>query len=278
MERERLTITLKSSVINYIDSLIDGTNVRNRSHAIETVITKQMTPGITQALILAAGQGIKMRPYTYEIPKPMLPVKGKPILEHIIDQLRNNDIRDITLAISYLGDQIRNHFGDGSKFGVKIRYIEEEQPSGTAGPLRQARNVMGDQPFLMVYGDVLSEINYRELIEFHLQFGQTVTLALTSVPNPSAYGVVRMNGHRVVDVVEKPKETITTSRLVSAGIQVIDPSLYQYLPNQQFSMLEEDVFPKLAAEGKISGYMFEGRWFDVGTPDVYERALKEWGN
>ncbi len=278
MERERLTITLKPDVIKYIDSCIDGTQIRNRSHAIETIISDVMTPGIKQAIILAAGQGIKMRPYTYEIPKPMMPVKGQPILEHIVHQLRDADIRDVVIVIGYLGDHIKKHFGDGARFGVKIRYIEEDKQSGTAGPLKIARQILDDQPFLMWYGDVLAEINIRDLISYHLQFSQTGTLALTSVPDPSAYGAVRMNGQKVVELVEKPKNSLSVSRLVTAGVQILDPSIYRYIPSKPFSMLEEDVFPILAKEGKLTGYLFEGRWFDVGTPDVYERALKEWGS
>lgn len=276
MERERLTITLKQSVLRYIDSQIDGVSIRNRSHAIESIISRNMTPGVSQALILAAGQGIKMRPYTYEMPKPMMPVKKRPILEHIINQLRDVDIRDIVIVIGYLGDQIQNYFGDGSRFGVKIRYIEEQKQTGTAGPLRLARQVLHDQPFLMVYGDVLADIDLRAFIDYHLQFGQTATLALTSVPDPSAYGAVRMNGQRVVEIIEKPKNSASVSRLVTAGVQILDPGIYQHIPTKEFSMLEEDVFPVLAKEGKLSGYLFEGKWFDVGTPDVYERALKEW--
>lgn len=276
MERERLTITLKPSVLKYIDSQIDGVTIRNRSHAIETIITKTMAPGVNQALILAAGQGIKMRPFTYEMPKPMIPVKKRPILEHIVNQLRDNDIRDIVIVIGYLGEQIQTYFSDGSKFGVKIRYIEEEKQTGTAGPLRLARQILNDQPFLMIYGDVLADLNLREFIDYHLQFGQTATLALTSVPDPSAYGAVRMNGQKVVEIVEKPKNSASVSRLVTAGVQILDPSIYSYIPSKEFSMLEEDVFPILATEGKLGGYLFEGKWFDVGTPDVYERALKEW--
>lgn len=276
MERERLTITLRPDIIQYLDSQIDGVTVRNRSHAIETIISKAMTPGITQAVILAAGQGIKMRPYTYEIPKPMLPVKGRPILEHIVEQLRSTDIRDIVIVIGYLGDQIKAHFGDGSKFGVKIRYIEEEKPTGTAGPLRIAKQILEEKPFLMVYGDVLADINLREFIDYHLQFGQVATLALTSVPDPSAYGAVRMSGQKVVELVEKPKNSDSVSRVVTAGVQILTPAIYSHIPSGGFSMLEEDVFPALAQEGKLTGYLFEGKWFDIGSPDVYERALKEW--
>ena len=276
MERERLTITLRPDIIHYLDSQIDGVTVRNRSHAIETIISKSMTPGVTQAFILAAGQGIKMRPYTYEIPKPMLPVKGRPILEHIVEQLRSTDIRDIVIVIGYLGDQIKSHFGDGSKFGVKIRYIEEEKPTGTAGPLRIAKQILEEKPFLMIYGDVLAEINLREFIDYHMQFGQVATLALTSVPDPSAYGAVRMSGQKVVEVVEKPKNSDSVSRLVTAGVQILTPAIYSSVPSSGFSMLEEDVFPVLAQEGKLTGYLFEGKWFDIGSPDVYERALKEW--
>jgi NDP-sugar pyrophosphorylase family protein len=278
MERERLTITLKQAALDYVDSLVDGVTIRNRSHAIESVISSAMKPNVTQALILAAGQGIRMRPLTYEIPKPMMPVKGRPIIEYIVEQLREVGIRDITIVIGYLGDHIKNHFGDGFKFGVRIHYIEEEKPSGTAGPLRAAQALMGNKPVLMYYGDVLAEIDLRAFIEYHTQFADLATLALTSVPDPSAYGSVRMSGQKVVEVIEKPKDTPAASRLVAAGIQIIEPAIYDLIPKKSFSMLEEDVFPVLAKEGKLTGYMFEGRWFDVGTPDVYERALKEWGH
>ncbi len=276
MERERLTITLKQSVLRYVDSLIDGVTLRNRSHAIEFILSRNMNPGVKQAVVLAAGHGIKMRPYTYEIPKPLLPVKGRPILEYILEQLRETEIRDIILVIGHLGDQIRTHFGDGSKFGVRIRYIEEERPTGTAGPLTAARQLLADEPFLLIYGDVLADLDLRQLIDYHLQFGSVATMALTSVPDPSAYGAVRMTGQRVVEMVEKPKDGDSASRLIAAGLLVVDQSIYHYLSHKGFSMLEEDVLPELAKEGKLTGYMFEGRWFDVGTPDVYERALKEW--
>src|SRR3990167_4798522 len=123
MDRDRLTITLKKSVLAKVDDLIDGTRIRNRSHAIEYLITQSLSPKISQAVILAGGKGINMRPFTFEMPKGLFPVGGKPILEHIIDLLRRFDINDIIFSIGHLGEKIQEHFGDGKKFSVNITYV-----------------------------------------------------------------------------------------------------------------------------------------------------------
>ncbi|MFH1403762.1 MAG: sugar phosphate nucleotidyltransferase [Candidatus Altiarchaeota archaeon] len=275
LNRERLTITLREDILKSLDEMVDGINIRNRSHAIEIVLSNAISARkVTKAVILAGGKGTRMRPFTYEMPKPMIPVKDKPLIQHIIELCRKYEIREIILSVGYLGDKIRNHFGDGSNLGVKITYIEEEDEMGTGGPLDMARDILKDGPFLMFNGDVLSDIDLRDFVRFHTDSGGLATIALTQVRDTSAYGVARLQGEKILEFVEKPK-SIEDSKLINAGVYMLEPKVLDYVPEGK-SMMEKDVFPKLAAEGKLYGYHFAGQWFDTGTPEAYERAIKNW--
>lgn len=276
MERERLTITLRKNLLPQIDEIIDGVRIRNRSHAIEYLLLRSLRPRLSRAFILAGGEGIKMRPFTYEMPKSMLPVHNRPILEYIIDLLRNNEIREITILIGHLGEKIKNHFSDGARFSVKISYLEEKKAEGTAKPLLKIKKFVKNQPFLVIYGDVLAEINLQEFFDFHQSHSGLASVALSSAAEPSPYGVVKLRGNRILEFEEKPKKNQKLSRLVSAGIYILNPKVINHVPNKAYSTLEEDVLPKLAQGGQLFGWPNDGQWFDVGTPEIYERALKEW--
>ncbi|EKD56914.1 MAG: Nucleotidyl transferase [uncultured bacterium] len=276
MDRERLTITLSQDVVKQIDNAIDGVKLRNRSHTIEYYLTKALGPKINKIMILAGGQGLKMRPFTYEMPKCMIPLHGKPLLEHIIEKIRDQGVRDIILAIDYLGNKVRDYFGDGSKFGIKIKYIEQDKPTGTAPPLAKAKSFLGNEPFILMHGDVLANIDLSDLFDFHQSHKGLITIALTSVADPSAYGAVKLQGNKIVDFQEKIGGGPEVSRLINAGIYVVDPKLINYIPQKTVSSLEKDVLPALVKKGHVRGYVFDGLWFDISTPDVYERALKEW--
>lgn len=275
MDRERLTITLRKDLLRRVDGTIDGARIRNRSHAIEYLISIAFPSNVKKALVLAGGQGIKMRPLTYELPKPMIPVGGRPILDHIIEYLRENEIRDIIILIGPLGEKIKHYFGDGSKFGVKISYIEEDKPSGTATPIKKAQNLIGDERFILIYGDVLVQINLKEMAEYHLSSQSLMTMALTTVQEAGEWGVVGLRGNRVVSFTEKPHRE-GFSKLISAGIFILEPAVFNLIPNKPFSMLEEDVLPRLIKSGKVAGYNFDGLWFDIATPEIYANALKYW--
>lgn len=270
---------MKKDLLDKVDSVVDGSKIRNRSHALEYIVSSYFKPKIKKALILAGGDGVKMRPFTYELPKTMLPVKGRPILEHIIDLLREYDIREVYVAIGYMGEKIKEHFADGSKFGVKIHYIEEKKNLGTGGALRRAISEMPDEPFLMIWGDVLIDLDLGDFIDFYLESAPAVAVALTSVSDPTGYGSVRLHGDCVVEYTEKPKKSKTISHLVSAGVHIVNPIVIKdFLPSVSKFTLEKEVIPSLIKNGQIKGYMFEGQWFDVGTPEIYRRAIKEWDN
>lgn len=275
MDKSRLTITLDKDVLKQLDEYIDGARIRNRSHAIEYVLSKYFAPKIKKAVILAGGKGLKMRPFTYEMPKAMIPVSGRPVLEHIIENLRRFDVRELIISIGHQGKKIKHHFGDGTKFGVKITYLDQgKSETGTAAPIAQAKKLIGNQTFLVYYGDVLANIDIDDMVDFHLSNNGLATMALTSVNKSSDWGAVRVQGSRVYSFLEKPAERKDLSNVINGGIYIFEPEIFEYLKDAK--RLEKDVFPKLVEQRKLFGYMFAGKWFDVGDPEIYKQAVKEW--
>lgn len=277
MAKTRLTITLDSGILRRVDAAIDGAKIRNRSHAIEFLLTSSLLPKSIKVLILAGGEGVKFRPFTYELPKALLPIHGKPLLEHTILALRDLGFSELYISIGHLGNKIVEHFGNGAKLGVKIYYLEQSRKRpGTAQPLFEAREHFTDDPFLLVYGDVLTKLNFRDLLDFHNAARGLVTMALASVEKPAMWGVVTVQGSRIVNFVEKPKAR-TRSHLINAGAYVMNPGIFKYISRDSVR-LEKDVFPRLAAEGKLSAYPFEADWYDVSNPEIYGQVLKNWHN
>lgn len=274
MDRKRLTITLRKDFLKRLDALIDGSKIRNRSHAIEYLLSQSLLPKIEKAVILAGGVGIKMRPLTYEIPKALISVHGTAITEYTIALLRNFGIKNIIFAIGLLGNKIKEYFGDGSKHGVRIAYSEEKKALGSAGALRLAKPLLKTR-FLVIHGDILVKIDLNEFLNFHELTKGVATMALFTAVDPSDYGTVKLSGGKVLDFIEKPKKGKQVSQLINAGIYIFEPTVFKYIPKSGFFLLE-DVFPKLAHQGKLFGFPIEGPWFDVSTPLEYERALKNW--
>jgi len=276
MERTRLTITLRKDLLPLVDEAIDGSKIRNRSHAIEYLLQKSLAPRVKKAFILAAGRGVNMRPFTYEIPKTLIPVRGKPILEYSIERLRDSGLKDIYILIGHLGDKIVAHFGDGSRFGVKITYIKEKKEHGTAAPLLYAKSYLQGSPFVMMYGDILADINISDFVDFHQSHAGIASLAVTSSSQPNEFGVINLHGSKIVSFTEKPSKEKRVSNFINAGIFILNPDIFKYIPQKGYSMLEKDVFPKLVELDKLYGYPFSGQWYDIGTPEIYEEVLKEW--
>lgn len=273
MDRERLTITLRGDLLKQLDDIIDGVQIRNRSHAIEYLLSQSLTPKISQAVILAGGKGVKMRPLTYEVPKALIPVSGKPAIVYAIEMLRDAGIRDIIIAIGHLGNKIKEELGNGKKYGVNINYSEETTPLGNAGALRNAFPFLQKKPFIVMNGDVLTNLNLSDLVSFHEEDRFIATMALSTESNTKGYGVALLRGEKIVGFIKQDNKQ--TTQLVNAGVYVMNPSILDYIPTHGPAILE-DVFVKLAQEGKLAGYTFEGAWYEVSTPENYERAIKEW--
>ncbi|MDP6583998.1 MAG: nucleotidyltransferase family protein, partial [Anaerolineales bacterium] len=171
-------------------------------------------------------------------------------------------------------NQFIDYFSDGSKFGMQLDYVEEDKPMGTAGPLLVAKDKL-KETFICSNGDELKNINIARMHRLHKRKHALATLALTSVEDPSQYGVARMDGTRILEFVEKPKKSEAPSNLINAGFYIIEPEVLDMIP-KGFSMLEKDVFPQLARQGELRGFVFSGQWMDAGTHERLAHARKEW--
>ncbi|MCA9371993.1 NTP transferase domain-containing protein [Candidatus Woesebacteria bacterium] len=273
MRRSRITITLDNTLLKKVDRLIDKEIIRNRSHAIEYIISQHTQAQIHKAVILAGGHGTHLRPYTYEIPKSLLPISGKPLLEHTILELKKNNITEIIIAINYLGNKIKEYFQDGSRFGVSITYSQETQDLSTGGALKKIKKVLQQEPFFVIYGDIVAHFPYNDFGDFHKETGEIATIAVTTADNPGEFGQFHIRGNTLVNFYPQSDKKHIKTHLIHCGIYAFEPEIFQYFPKKDSFSLE-DVCARLIENRKVSGYMFEGEWFDVGNPANYEKAVK----
>ncbi len=229
-----------------------------------------------KAVVMAGGEGTRLRPLTSRRPKPLVPIMNRPIMEHIIVLLKQHGIEDIVVTLYYLADEISGYFGNGSDWGVRIEYVVEETPLGTAGAVRQAAELLGDSPFLIMSGDALTDIRLDKLIRYHHSKGAIVTLALAHVPNPREFGVVITDeGGRIQRFLEKPDWSNVFSDTVNTGMYVIDPEVFQLMEPRRPYDWSQDIFPQLLRDGKpLYGYIMgeDEYWCDVGTLEQYREA------
>lgn len=271
--KERITITLDKNLIRQIDKRINGIEIKNRSQEIELLLAESLGTNIPgKAVLLVGGRGTRLKPLTDKIPKALLKVQGKTITEHLFDLLKKYGIRDVILCTGYLKEKIKEYFGDGSRFGMNISYVEEDKPLGTAGPLKLAKKYLKDS-FVVSNGDELKDINIPRMFRLHKRKNALATIALTTVDEPSRYGVARLDGSRIIEFVEKPQSP--PSNLINAGFYILEPDVIDMIP-EGFSMLENDVFPKLARMGRLRGFPFAGQWFDIGNIERYKIAENKW--
>ena len=201
------------------------------------------------AVILVGGQGTRLRPLTYTTCKAMVPVLNKPFLEHVFSYLKRYGVTNIVLSVGYMPDQIRAYFGDGSSLGLRLTYVVEDSPLGTAGGVKNAERYL-DGPTVVMNGDIFTDIDLGAMVSFHKKRGAKVTIALTGVEDPSQYGVVETDAKgQVKRFVEKPAPGETTSNLINAGIYILEPEVLREVPANTRCMFERDLFPKLIQEG-----------------------------
>jgi mannose-1-phosphate guanylyltransferase len=225
-----------------------------------------------QALILAGGEGTRLRPLTETTPKPVISLVGRPFISYMLEWLRGHGVDDVVLACGFMANGVRAVLGDGGALGVRLRYIEEPEPLGTGGALKFAEELL-DERFLMLNGDVLTDIDVTALVEQHARTGATATLALYPVDDPSAYGLVRLNDDRTVsEFLEKPSPEQIDTNLINAGAYVLERRVLDSMaPAGTKVSIERDVFPTLVGDG-LYGYAASGYWLDIGTPDRYLQA------
>jgi mannose-1-phosphate guanylyltransferase len=224
-----------------------------------------------QALILAGGEGTRLRPLTSTVPKPVVPLVDRPFIAFMLDWLRSHGVDDIVMSCGHLADGVRNVLGDGSGFGVRLRYVEEPRPLGTGGALKHAESLL-DERFLMLNGDVLTDMDVSSQLRAHEATGARATLALYPVEDPRAYGLVRLDGAgAVTEFVEKPSADQIDTHNISAGVYVLERSVLDLLAPGQPASIEREVFPELVGDG-LYGHVSRGYWMDIGTPERYLQA------
>jgi mannose-1-phosphate guanylyltransferase/phosphomannomutase len=226
-----------------------------------------------KAVVMAGGEGTRLRPLTSNQPKPMVPIVGKPCMEHIIELLRAHGMEDVIVTVAFLPQAIRSYFSDGESLGVHIEYSVEDAPMGTAGSVRMASGKL-DDTFLVISGDALCDFDLSSLVAFHRERGASVTIGLKSVPNPLEFGIVVTDSEgRVERFLEKPSWSQVFSDTINTGVYVIEPEALRHVPTDRPYDFSKELFPLLLEMGRpIYGYVMEGYWQDIGNLDQYRQA------
>jgi len=230
-----------------------------------------------QALILAGGKGTRLRPLTVYTPKPIVPICNRPFLLYQIDTLRRAGITDITLSLSYQPNKIEQLLGDGSDYGVKLKYTVEPQPMGTAGAYKFAEELIRE-PTVVFNGDILTDLDLKTVIREHTERAATATIVLTPVDNPSSYGLVETEEDgRIRRFLEKPKAEEITCNTINAGTYILEPKVLDLIPTGENHSFEYGLFPELLKRGEAFYAHIPARtyWIDIGTPERYLRVHQD---
>ncbi|MDX6664051.1 MAG: mannose-phosphate guanylyltransferase [Solirubrobacteraceae bacterium] len=228
-----------------------------------------------QALILVGGEGTRLRPLTSTVPKPVVPLIDRPFIAFMFEWLVRHGVDDVIMSCGFKADSVRAALGDGSAYGVRLRFVEEPEPRGTAGALKYAEDLLAER-FLMLNGDVLSDMDLSAQIAQHEATGATGTLALVPVPDPSAYGLVRINDdHSVRGFLEKPSADQIDTNLISAGAYVLERSVLDLIEPDRNVSIEREIWPQLVGSGLFAFPHEHAYWLDIGTPATYLKASSD---
>ncbi|MRR11697.1 NDP-sugar synthase, partial [bacterium] len=229
-----------------------------------------------KAVVMAGGEGTRLRPLTSMRPKPMVPIVNQPVMEHILGLVKHHGMTEVVATLAFMPQVIEDYFGDGDEWGMEISYAIEETPLGTAGSVKNAEDAL-DETFLVISGDALTDINLTEVIEFHKAKGAAVTIALKRVPDPLDFGVVITDAEGKVErFLEKPTWGQVFSDTINTGIYVIDPLVFQYIPEGRPYDFSSELFPLLMEKGHdLYGCVVDGYWADVGSLENYVEVHRD---
>lgn len=226
-----------------------------------------------RVVLMAGGMGVRLRPLTEKIPKPMLPIGGKPLLQTILEAFIEQGFYRFSISLNYMGDVISGHFGDGAKWGVDIEYLREDRRMGTAGSLALLTE-RPEEPFLVMNGDILTAVDFKQMLQFHLENQAIATMGLRDHEVQVPYGVITVDGHRLTAIVEKPVEHF----FINAGIYVLDPTVLDLIPPETCYDMPE-LFQTLMADSRRTvAFPIREYWLDIGHPRDLERAESEFSN
>ena len=228
---------------------------------------------MTKGIILSGGWGTRLRPLTCTIPKSLIPVVNKPVIERQILLLKSAKVEEIVLAVSVMSDVIKRYFGNGEKLGVKIQYTDERNPLGTAGAIKLAEDLLKDDNFFMLNGDVILNFDFIEMVKAHEEHGGIGLIGSKLVDDPSRYGVliVEEGSHKILKFLEKSEHQPTRGKnipvSINAGVYLLEPEIFQYIEPEKKVSIETGVFPKLVNEGGLYHFPISGTWKDIGKPE-----------
>jgi len=228
-------------------------------------------------LILAGGFGTRLRPLSCSRPKTLFPIVNKPLLEWIFEKLANDGCEEAVLGVNALTQfYIKQQHPKRHSLHVRFSVDPPRMPLGTAGPVKKAEKLLGhDEPFIVLNGDIFADLSYRELYGAHMKTNGSATIALCRVQDPSRYGVAEMaDDNRIRRFIEKPLKNKAPSNLINAGVYVLSPRVFDYIPSGRAVSMEREVFPKLAEEGRLYGHFVDGLWIDIGKPEEYLQTNK----
>jgi len=247
---------------------------RKKSTFITQAIEEKLYRESLKTVILCGGEGTMMRPLTLTMPKPMLPIGYKPILEHIVNFFKKEGLNNFIFAIGYLGENIIKYFNDGSHFGINIKYSSEESSLGTAGAIKKIEDFVGSS-FVVSYGDIIfGNISVKNVIKFHSEKNAIATLVLWKAKDARPFGLVDVDDEgKITNFIEKPK--YPTEGWINTGLYIFNNEIFDFIPKNKHFSLEYDVFPKLVEKGKLFGYFYNGYWADVSRPEDYEKVSRD---
>jgi len=231
-----------------------------------------------KAMILAAGLGTRLRPLTNDIPKPLLPVGGQPLIYHHLQRLKKYGITDVFINVHYHGDKIIQKVGNGDHFGMRITYSEEPEILGTGGGIKKIQSALGDGAFIVMNADILVSLDLEELVSFHQQKGGDATLVLREEAQVNTYGVITLDPQdQIRNILGKvqSKEEAGSRRLMFTGIHIIEPKVLEYIPAGQFYSIIDAYIEMLRQDKLIAGYLMNGYWNDIGVLDRYKKANQD---
>lgn len=268
--KARVTITLPHSVLRSVDKLVASSSLSNRSFAIEQLLKQSLKPKFATAAFLAGGRSTKQL-------APFKKIHGQYAFALMVKQIKNYGLTRIIVCLpKERHGQFVQAFGHGEGFGVDIEYSVESKQLGTAGALKKAQDLLRSEPFLVMHGDVLTNINFQDFIQFHNREDVPATIAVKPRLGERKYGQIFMQGNKIVKFLKVGTDKGIS--IINTGMYVLNPSIFSMIPSNQYSLLEKDVFPVLAERGRLSAFIFQGQWFDLSNPDQLKLAEKNWND
>jgi NDP-sugar pyrophosphorylase family protein len=266
--KARLTITLDKDILRQVDHMIDHVSIRNRSHAIETILRESLNPEVSTAVILAGGV------HQTDVHPARLPIDDRKLIFHTIELLTFYGIQRIFLLTGRDDSAFRAVLKDDDVLGANIIYVLEDHPLGTAGAIKAIEDQLQYETFLVIHADILTNINLADFITFHRQEKTLATIAVKPRDAEKKYGKVMLQGNKITEFSEKGESEGIS--IINTGVYLLHPDVLKWINDGEVAHFEVDVFPKLAALNELSAFLFQGIWFDISDSESYHRARSRW--